>query len=234
MCFCEMNGWDDWRKVENAELRNFRSIKYPCPVCAAARESCLCAALPRIELATKVCLVIHHRELTRSSNTGLLAARALVNSEVRVRGADRETLDLKNLVMPQYRTFMLYPSRDALDLDYALAVNDARPIQLIVPDGTWRQARKLHSRHAELNDIARVQVNVPGDSGFQLRAQSQPGRMATLQAIAHALGVIEGSWVRDQLMKLYHAKVERTLIGRGILPRIRESPGEPRDVAGKV
>jgi hypothetical protein len=59
--------------------------------------------------------------------------------------------------------------------------------------------------------------------------------MATLQAIAHALGVIEGASVRDQLMKLYHAKIERTLIGRGILPRIKESPlGEPRDVAAKA
>ena len=216
-------------------MRNFRRVKYPCPVCAAARESCLCAALPKIELATKICLVIHHRELTRSSNTGLLAARALVNSEVRVRGADRETLDLKNLLTPQYRTFMLYPSRDALDLGSALALSDARPIQLLVPDGTWRQARKLHSRHAELTDITRVKVCVPEDSAFQLRAQSQPGRMATLQAIAHALGVIEGAWVRDRLMELYHAKVERTLVGRGILPRIKESAlSEPRDLAAKA
>jgi hypothetical protein len=41
--------------------------------------------------------------------------------------------------------------------------------------------------------------------------------MATLQAIAFGLGVIEGDPVRAALMKLYQAKVERTLIGRGIL-----------------
>lgn len=220
--------------MEKTELRNFRSVKYPCPVCAAARESCLCAVLPRIELATKICLVIHHRELTRSSNTGLLAVRALVNSEARVRGAGRNTLDLKNLLTPQYRTFLLYPSPDALDLAKALAVQDARPIQLIVPDGTWRQARKIHSRHVELNDVARVKVSVPNDLTYQLRAQSQPGRMATLQAIAHALGVIEGASVRDQLMKLYQAKIERTLIGRGILHQKSESRlGDPRDIEAK-
>ena len=39
--------------------------------------------------------------------------------------------------------------------------------------------------------------------------------MATLQAIAHALGVIEGDLVKDQLMKVYHAKLEQTLLGRG-------------------
>jgi hypothetical protein len=41
--------------------------------------------------------------------------------------------------------------------------------------------------------------------------------MATLQAIAHGLGVIEGDRVRAQLMKLYHAKIERMLVGRGLL-----------------
>jgi DTW domain-containing protein YfiP len=215
-------------------LRNFRRVKYPCPVCAAARESCLCALLPRIELATKICLVIHHRELTRSSNTGLLAARALVNSEVRVRGAGREILDLKNIVTPQYRTFLLYPSADAVDLAHALALDDGRPIQLIVPDGTWRQARKLHSRHAELKGVVRVKVSVADDSTYQLRTQSRPGRMATLQAIAHALGVIEGASVQDQLMKLYFAKIERTLIGRGIVREKSElRPGDPRDVDAK-
>jgi hypothetical protein len=40
--------------------------------------------------------------------------------------------------------------------------------------------------------------------------------MATLQAIACALGVIEGDLVKAQLMKLYHAKLEQTLIGRGL------------------
>ena len=41
--------------------------------------------------------------------------------------------------------------------------------------------------------------------------------MATLQAIAHGLAVIEGDGVGVQLMKLYQAKIERTLRGRGIL-----------------
>ena len=171
--------------------------------------------MPRIELSTRICLVIHHRELTRSSNTGLLALRALVNSEMRIRGEVRETLDLKDLLVPQYRTFLFYPSEDAVELDKDLVGQQPTPIQLIVPDGTWRQARKLHSRHPELKDVQRVKISTPNHSAFRLRAQSRPEGMATLQAIAHGLGIIEGDLVRVQLMKLYDAKIERTLIGRG-------------------
>lgn len=194
-----------------------RKIKDQCPQCLASRTLCLCDAVPKIELKTRICLVIHHRELTRSSNTGLLALRALVNSEIRIRGEGRKTLDLKDLLTPQYRTFLFYPSDDAVELDEELAAQDQRPIQLIVPDGTWRQARKVHSRHHELKDVPRVKISTPNKPAFQLRAQSRPEGMATLQAIAHGLGVIEGDLVKAQLMALYHAKIERTLIGRGLL-----------------
>ena len=194
-----------------------RMTKEPCGICAASRTSCLCDVVPRIELKTKVCLVIHHRELSRSSNTGLLALRALVNSEMRIRGEGREALDLKDLITLQYRTFLFYPCGDATELDEALVMQESTPIQLLVPDGTWRQARKIHSRHLELRNLPRVKISKPNNSTFQLRAQTRPERMATLQAIAQGLGIIEGDLVRAQLMKLYYAKIDRTLKARGIL-----------------
>ena len=187
-----------------------------CETCGASATACLCDVVPRIELKTRICLVIHHRELSRRSNTGLLAVRALLNSEVRVRGEDREALDLQDLLTNQYRSFLFYPSSDAVELNQGLVMQDATPIQLLIPDGTWRQARKIHSRHEELRDLPRVKISTPNNSIFQLRAQSRPERMATLQAIAHGLGIIEGDSVRAQLMKLYQAKIERTLKARGI------------------
>jgi DTW domain-containing protein YfiP len=189
-----------------------------CQTCGVSATACLCDVVPRIDLRTKVCLVIHHRELSRRSNTGLLAIRALINSEVRVRGEQRARLDLEDLLTRQYRSFLFYPSADAVELNQALVMQEATPIQLLVPDGTWRQARKINSRHPELRDLPRVKISTPNNSIFQLRAQSRPERMATLQAIAEGLGVIEGDRVRAQLMKLYQAKIDRTLKGRGILP----------------
>ena len=188
-----------------------------CETCGVSAAACLCDVVPRIEVRTKVCLVIHHRELSRSSNTGLLATRALLNSEVRVRGEQRQALDLKDLLTAPYRSLLFYPSADAVELNQALVLQDSRPIQLLVPDGTWRQARKIQSRHPELRDLPRVKISTPNNSIFQLRAQSKPERMATLQAIAEGLGIIEGDVVRVQLMKLYQAKIERTLKARGII-----------------
>ena len=195
-------------------------------MCSASRTLCLCDVVPRIELRTRICLVIHHSELTRSSNTGLLAIRALVNSEMRIRGEGRETLDLTNLLGGQYRTLVFYPSHDAVELDKELVMLERTPIQLIVPDGTWRQTKKLLSRHQELKHVPRVKISAPNNSIFQLRAQTRPEGMATLQAIASGLGIIEGDSVTAQLMKLYHTKIERTLMGRGLLRKVESQVGE--------
>jgi DTW domain-containing protein YfiP len=61
-----------------------------------------------------------------------------------------------------------------------------------------------------------VMISTPNISKFHLRAQYRQEGMATLQAIAHALGVIESDLVKAQLMKLYHAKLEQTLLRRGL------------------
>jgi DTW domain-containing protein YfiP len=160
---------------------------------------------------------MHVNELKRSSNTGRLALRALVNSEMRVRGETRTALDLSDLLTDGYRTFLFYPAADAVELDGELVARDPTPIQLIVPDGSWRQAGKVPLRHHELEGVPRLKISTANTAKFHLRAQHKPEGMATLEAIAHALGIIEGDTVKSQLMKLYQAKLERALLNRGLL-----------------
>ncbi len=179
------------------------------------RLFCICDAIPTLALRTRVSLVIHTNELKKSSNTGRLALLALVNSEMRVRGELGESLDLSDLLSDGYRTFLFYPSKDAVELNEALLRDDARPVQLIVPDGSWRQAGKMLYRHPELKDVPRVKLGESKAPRYYLRAQHRPEGMATLQAIAHGLGVIEGAGVEAALLKLYDAKIERTLMARG-------------------
>jgi DTW domain-containing protein YfiP len=134
---------------------------------------------------------------------------------MRVRGFERTRLDLSDLLSPNYRTFLFYPSDDALELDQNLVMQSELPIQLIVPDGSWRQAFKVHSRHPELKDIPRVMISTPNTSKYHIRNETNEYGMATLQAIALALGIIEGTEVKEKLMRLYQAKLEQTLLSRG-------------------
>lgn len=196
-------------------LERKRKTKKPCPDCFLNQNLCMCDLIPRMSLRTRVCLIVHAKELKRTTNTGRLAVKSLVNSEMRIRGLDHDTLDLSDLLSPTYRTLLFYPADSARDLTRDFVEQDHRPIQLLVPDGNWRQASKVHYRHKELKDIPRVMIKSPNIDKFHLRSESTPEGMATLQAIAHALGVIESEEVKKDLLNVYNVKLERTLKGRG-------------------
>lgn len=199
-----------------------RKPKDPCLVCFLNKARCICAHLPSLDLKTKISLVIHTKELKRTTNTGRLALTVLKNSEMRVRGTGTEALDLSDLLVPAYRTLLFYPSTDAQELTSELVSESAMPIQLIVPDGSWRQASKVHYRHDELKDVLRVKITTPNLATQHLRAESSEYGMATMEAIASALGIIEGESVKRALMDVFQRKLEQTLEGRGrkIAPRM--------------
>jgi DTW domain-containing protein YfiP len=191
-----------------------RRPKDPCQTCFLHKDRCICTSTPHFNLKTKITLVVHSKELHRTTNTGRLAINALTNSEMRIRGVDRTALDLSDLLTPNYRTFLFYPSDDAVELTSELVSESTLPIQLIVPDGNWRQASKVHFRHHELKGVKRVMIKTPNTDKLFLRAESTEFGMATLQAIAHALGVIEGEEVKKELLDFYQKKLEKTFEGR--------------------
>ena len=160
--------------------------------------------------------MVHAKELKRTTNTGRLAIKALTNSEMRIRGKDHTALDLSDLITTAYRTFLFYPSDDAVELNHELVNQSSLPIQLIVPDGNWRQASKVHYRHHELKDIVRVKISTPNLAPTHMRAETTEAGMATLEAIAQALRIIEGDEVGNTLMDFYQKKLDGTLGGRGI------------------
>jgi DTW domain-containing protein YfiP len=192
-----------------------RKTKVPCQVCFLHQDRCICESIPTLTLKTKIALIVHAKELKRTSNTGRLAVKALTNSEMFIRGESRETLDIGHLLIPSYRTFLFYPTEDAMELDHKLVNSSQLPIQLIVPDGNWRQASKVHYRHHELKDIIRVKISTPNAMTTHLRAENTEAGMATLEAIAHALGIIEGESVKSILLDFYYKKLNATLSARG-------------------
>ncbi len=194
-----------------------RKTKMPCPRCGLNPALCICDLIPTLNLVTRVLLVVHAKELKRTTNSGRLALEALTNSSLKIRGIIGENLDLTPDLTTGYQSLLFYPSEDARELNSDFMKTIKKPVQLIVPDGNWRQASKVATRHQELNDIPRVKITTPNTALHHLRAESTEYGMSTLEAIAKALGVIEGPEAEAALTRLYRAKLEATLKGRGII-----------------
>lgn len=207
-------------------MRNSRE-KPRCPDCLMARELCICALAPRLALSTRVGLIMHVSERSRTSNTGRLVPLALRNSCVRLRGDRSGPTDASGLVPPGYRGLVLYPSADSLPLDGALAKSIPRPVVLIALDGSWSQAARMARREPALRGLLRVSLPPGPPSSYRLRTQSDPARVCTFEAVARALGVLEGAEARKRLEVFFDMMVGRMLWSRGKLKASEVIGGVP-------
>lgn len=198
-----------------------RKTKAPCAGCGLNLSLCICEFIPRLKLRTRVTLVVHAKELKRTTNTGRLAIASLVNSAIRVRGLGREGVDLSDLLDPAYRSVLFYPSEEAVELDSEFVAGLDRPLHLIVPDGNWRQAGKVAVRHPELVGIPRVKITARNTAEHHLRREHTEFGMSTIEAIARALSIVEGAGAVVPLLRLYQEKLRATLRGRGVVLEIR-------------
>ncbi|HTA18022.1 MAG TPA: DTW domain-containing protein [Polyangia bacterium] len=186
-----------------------------CDVCRMQLASCLCAEIPRLTLATRVVLVMHHREVSKTTATGPLALRALTNGELHVHGERDAPLDLTSLHGQGRRVMLLFPSDAARPLTPELLAADRRPVTLVVPDGNWRQASRASRRIRGLAQAEPVALVEGAPSRYRLRREPKEGGLATFEAVARALGVLESADVQIQLETLFARMVERTLDTRG-------------------
>jgi DTW domain-containing protein YfiP len=91
---------------------------------------------------------------------------------------------------PERQPLLLFP--DAMARPLTDFVNSSKPITLIVPDGTWRQASKVRHRLAGIASIPLVGLPPGPPTQYRLRHESHEGGLATMEAIARALGVLDG------------------------------------------
>ncbi|HEY1101530.1 MAG TPA: DTW domain-containing protein, partial [Myxococcota bacterium] len=104
--------------------------------------------------STELLLLLHRDEERKPTNTGQLAARVLKNSRVVVTGDVQRPLP-SPLFDEARRPLLLFPADDAVELrslvERRVDDGDTRPVTLVVPDGTWRQAAKARARIAGLS-----------------------------------------------------------------------------------
>ena len=185
-----------------------------CDRCRLPHELCLCAEIASVSTSTELLLLLHRDEERKPTNTGQLAARVLSNSRVVVTGDLQRPLP-QPLLDPSRRTLLLFPADDAVGLE--TIVVDERPITLVVPDGTWRQASKARARIAGLHDVPCVTLPPGPPTTYRLRAEPKEHGLATLEAIARAFRLLEGVHVEAALLDVFRKQVDRTLWMRGTI-----------------
>lgn len=191
-----------------------------CTRCKINVKLCFCAELRRLNSKTKISFVMHHREEHLTSNTVNLALLTMEHAEVHLRGVQDNPFSVSQLKIDQnkYTPIFLFPEDDAIELneDNLKIINPLNlPIQLIVPDGTWSQAKKVYRRDfVELNQtnihIPAVKLPMGLEGKYLLRKSPRENGLSTYEATVHALEIIEKDRVLSkELMQMFLIMVER-------------------------
>lgn len=189
-------------ETETLGGRDLRGWRLPrCRGCGLPTTRCLCATLPTLATRTRVVLVSHRVETLRSSNTARLVATMLPRATVIRRGDDERP------EVPAGRRLVLFPFEHARPLCADDAGDD---LTLVVPDGTWSQARRIARRDELAREIPAVTIPLR-ESAYGLRRNPRPGALCTLEAVAEALRVLEGDTVADALLAAFTRWRDATL-----------------------
>ncbi|MDM3885415.1 DTW domain-containing protein [Pseudomonas sp. BCRC 81390] len=184
-----------------------------CERCQRPLDHCLCPLIPALDSRTRVILLQHPSETTHALNTARLAALGLTNAELRV-GEVFEDLDAL-LATPGYRPALLFPGDDAQVLTPYHQAHD-EPVLLIVPDGTWRKARKLLYLNPLLEALPRVTLGSVAPSRYRLRKAPEAGALSTIEAVVGALNALEQPASFDALLAPFEALIEGQIKAMGV------------------
>ncbi|RJX77777.1 tRNA-uridine aminocarboxypropyltransferase [Pseudomonas sp. LS-2] len=182
-----------------------------CERCLRPENHCLCALIPQLDSRTRVLILQHPSEVNHALNTARLAALGLNNAQLEVAEIFDHLETLLNV--PGYQARLLFPGEEATALTPQAA--ETGPMLLVVPDGTWRKARKLLHLNPLLASLPRVTLENAPVSRYRLRKAPGPDALSTLEAITHALQTLEPDRSFDALLQPFDALIEGQIAAMG-------------------
>jgi DTW domain-containing protein YfiP len=153
---------------------------------------------------TRIVIISHRIELAKTTNTAKLAASMLgeraqlIQSDAPWQAPDPDG------------SFVLFPTEDAVPLQETLP----RVRTLIIPDGTWVQARRIARRHPACQNLTKVQLTAALRSNYTLRKSHLQNGLCTLEATAEALRTLEGNETPEAMLQAFKTWVERAQLVR--------------------
>ncbi len=139
-----------------------------------------------------------------------MAHLCLPNSVLRV-GVDfsRDPVVIEAIASAGAGAALLFPGPTAVDIGTA---PPPLPGTLIVVDGTWSQAASLVRRNPILAALPRYRLSPAQPSTYRIRREPEAHCVATIEALAEVLGVLEGDPSRfAKLRAPFDAMVENQL-----------------------
>lgn len=188
-------------------------IRPRCERCLRPLSHCLCPHIKAVSNLTRVLILQHPDEHKHPLNTARLAALGLENADLYV---GEHFPDLAQIIAAAEAAWLLFPSDGE---QTARSPSGAEPLTrstlLIVPDGTWRKARRIVSQNPVLETLPRFSLPANEPSRYRIRKARERHHLSTVEAIVRALSMLEPHVDFSPVLKPFEVLVEQQINAMG-------------------
>jgi len=186
-----------------------------CPRCCLQPRWCVCDALAPVVTGIQVHVLIHRQEQHKPSSTGRLIARTVKGAICHLYQRENRFFASASLssadLLPDRETWILHPHGEPAPA--AVGTGHRLPPQVVLLDGTWRQAAEMQRAVDGLGRCVRLPE--PGPGRYWLRDYDAPAHVSTAEALLGVFGVV-GDTEAERCFRLhFELHVYATLLSRG-------------------
>ncbi len=188
-----------------------------CPCCSLPPRWCVCAAIEPVRSSMPVHVLIHRQEQEKPSSTGKLIARVVEGATCHVYQRLNRSITPSSLsphaIAADRELWILHPHGEPLSSSTARLMNQTRLPQILLLDGTWRQAREMLR---SVEDLGRcVRLPEPGPSRYWLREYEAPAHVSTAEALLEVFRRVGDAAAESRLRLHFELHVYASLLARG-------------------
>lgn len=173
-----------------------------CYGCALPETYCACSNETISSLPVRFALLLHENEPGRPSNTSRLITQLFPDSCSFTWQRKEPPQALIDMIQSeQYQPWLLFPA-DRPDLTERLrpyeSASERTPL-IIVPDGTWKEVRKMVRKSPWLDPIPLLALNPTAPTRYTLRRNPDANHLCTAETVAEVLRVVNAPKAADLL-----------------------------------
>ncbi len=173
--------------------------------CQLPAPYCVCQTATQFRPPLKIALLLHENEPQRPTNTSGLIRQLLPESECYIWQRKEPPEALIQLINdPSYQPWLLFPG-DRPELAARvkpLTISPTRTPLFIVPDGTWKEVRKMVRKSPWLDQIPLLSFTPERKTRYDLRRNPDFDHLCTAETVAELLRLGQQPDVADALDNL--------------------------------
>ncbi|WP_218353667.1 tRNA-uridine aminocarboxypropyltransferase [Alteromonas lipotrueiana] len=156
-----------------------------CSHCHFPVSTCVCNQVIPIKSPVRFIILQHHKEAGHAKNTARLIPLVIPDTLIVTGNSEEDFLPAKQLAS-QYRCGLLYPGSHSQPIESETFANE-RPRQLVLLDGSWRQAYGLFQKLEWLRALPAWHFSQAPSSAYRIRHTEKSYSLSTLEAAAYSL-----------------------------------------------